>query len=151
MLATTNGSESEMGSLREDTVPLLLPKNSRAFRFGGKKTARSPCCAQSAANRRICSSIPARLSPSCTKVSLHRLDSRRSRHGSLHNLPPGFQKDRRSKTRRPHHRRVQSAAEKIWRRSVASVHVATRRDENRRNPRHGHAVHRLPVERTASP
>src|SRR4030095_11498418 len=56
-------------------VRLLLPKNSHACRYNGRKPARLPCRAQSAANRRVCWSIPARLSPSCTKVSLNRSDS----------------------------------------------------------------------------
>ncbi len=37
-------------------------------------------------SRRSVASRSARLSPSCTKVSLHRMDSRRNRRGSLHNL-----------------------------------------------------------------
>ena len=52
-----------------------------------------------------------------------------------------IQTDQRGKTQRFQHRRLQNAAGKIRRRSVASVRIATRQQQNRRDSRHGHPLH----------
>ena len=55
--------------------------------------------------------------------------------------PRSIQTDQRGKNRRPQHWRLQSAAQKIWRRSAASVRIATRQQQDRGHPRHGRALY----------
>ena len=95
------------------SVPLVLPKDSHAFRYGGKKTARSPWRAHSG---------PTDASAGRYRHVCHHLAQKFrciawTRAGTDADLctiwPRRVQKKQRSKTRRSHHRRVQNAAEKF--------------------------------------